>query len=307
MAGWKASLASVLKQHNGIKATDGTIASHETQHKRTTVLYQAFTDLREKGYKLDDVRQLKGRHVVALTKHWLSKELSPSTLQNRLSTLRTFASWIGKDGMVEGTERYFPNHEASRTAINTKDKGWEANGVSATQKLDDLRALDERVALQVELQLRFGLRVKESIMLRPHLADKGTYLAVSIGTKGGRDRTVPIDTPERRELIDRAKTFAERRTASTSDPNKSLKQALGHYSRIVAKAGLTKSQLGVTSHGLRHAFANERYAHYSGSRSPVEGGNLSSRDWELDRFARLAVVEELGHSREDVSTHYLGR
>ncbi len=307
MAGWKSSLASVLKQHNGIKASDGTVASHETQQKRSTVLYQAFTDLREMGYKLGDVRQLKGRHVEALAKHWLSKELSSSTLQNRLSTLRTFSSWIGKEGMVERTERYFPNHEAARTSINIQDKGWEANGVSVTQKIDDLRALDERVALQVELQHRFGLRVKEAVMLRPHLADKGGYLAVSIGTKGGRDRTVPIDTPERRELIDRAKTFADRRTASTADPGKSLKQALGHYSRIVAKAGLTKAQLGVTSHGLRHAFANERYAHYSGSRSPVEGGNLRSQNWELDRFARLAVVEELGHSREDVSTHYLGR
>ncbi|WP_426105876.1 phage integrase N-terminal domain-containing protein [Pseudomonas sp. TWR1-1-3] len=307
MAGWKSSLASVLKEHNSIKASDGTVASHETQHKRSTVLYQVFTDLREMGYKLDSVSQLKGRHVEALTRHWLSRELSSSTLQNRLSTLRTFTSWIGKEGMVESTERYFPNHEAARTSINTQDKSWEANGVSATQKLDDLRALDERVALQVELQLRFGLRVKESIMLRPHLADKGSYLAVSIGTKGGRDRTVPIDTPERRELIDRAKAYADRRTASTSDPSKSLKQALGHYSRIVAKAGLTKAQLGVTSHGLRHAFANERYTHYSGSSSPIEGGNLRSHNWELDRFARMAVVEELGHSREDVSTYYLGR
>lgn len=269
MAGWKSSLASVLREHNGIKASDGTVASHETQHKRSTVLYQAFTDLREMGYKLGDVRQLKGRHVEALTKHWLSKELSSSTLQNRLSTLRTFSSWVGKEGMVEGAERYFPNHEAARTSINTQDKTWEANGVSVTQKLDDLRTLDGRVALQVELQLRFGLRVKESVMLRPHLADKGSYLAIGIGTKGGRDRTVPIDTPERRELIDRAKTYADRRTASTADPGKSLKQALGHYSRVVAKAGLTKAQLGVTSHGLRHAFANERYAHYSGSRSPV--------------------------------------
>ena len=143
MAGWKSSLASVLKEHNGIKASDGTVASHETQHKRSTVLYQAFTDLREMGYKLGDVRQLKGRHVEALTKHWLSKGLSSSTLQNRLSTLRTFASWIGKEGMVESAERYFPNHEAARTSINIQNKGWEANGLSVTKKLDDLRALDE--------------------------------------------------------------------------------------------------------------------------------------------------------------------
>lgn len=82
MAGWKSSLASVLKEHNSIKASDGTVASHETQHKRSTLLYQAFTDLREMGYKLDSVSQLKGRHVEALTRHWLSRELSSSTLQN---------------------------------------------------------------------------------------------------------------------------------------------------------------------------------------------------------------------------------
>ncbi len=76
MAGWKSSLASVLKEHNSIKASDGTVASHETQHKRSTLLYQAFTDLREMGYKLDSVSQLKGRHVEALTRHWLSRELS---------------------------------------------------------------------------------------------------------------------------------------------------------------------------------------------------------------------------------------
>lgn len=307
MAGWKASLASVLKQHNGIKATDGTISSFETQEKRATVLYQAFTDLRAKGFKLADVSQLKGRHVDVLTKHWLSKELSASTLQNNLSILRTFSTWIGKDGMIEGSARYFPNGEAARTSINTEDRGWEAKGVNVEQKLAELRLLDERVAIQVELQVRFGLRVKESVMLRPHLADKGSYLAIGIGTKGGRDRTVAIKTPEQRELIERAKQHASSRTASTADPNKSLKQALGHYSRIVSKAALTKAKLGITSHGLRHRYANDIYHAYTGHRSPVQGGNLAATDPDLDKAARAVVTEDLGHSREDVTTNYLGR
>lgn len=53
-------------------------------------------------------------------------------------------------------------------------------------------------------------------MLRPYLADKGTYLAISIGAKGGRDRNVPIDSEKKRELLDRARTFAGRPTASTA-------------------------------------------------------------------------------------------
>lgn len=307
MAGWKSSLARVLREHNGIKTTDGTVASFETQEKRSSVLYQAFTDLRGLGYRLEEVSQLRGRHVEALTRHWLEKGLAPSTLQNNLSILRTFASWIGKDGMVEHADRYFPQGEAARSSINTEDRSWEARGVDPEQKIAELRQLDERVAIQVELQARFGLRVKESVMLRPHLADKGAYLAISIGTKGGRDRTVPIDTPEKRELIERAKLLAASKTASTAAPDKSLAQALGHYRRVVAKVGLTKAKLGVTSHGLRHAYASERYQHYAGAASPVRGGNLGLLDREADRAARLEVSEELGHSREGVTTHYLGR
>lgn len=307
MAGWKSSLASVLKEHNGIKATDGTKASFETMEKRSTTLFSSFADLRTLGYKLDDVQRLKGRHVEALTKHWLSKGLAASTLQNNLSTLRTFSSWIGKEGMVEGAAKYFQNGEAARSSINTADKSWSANGVSLETKLAELKLIDQRVALQVELQAAFGLRVKESIMLRPHLADKGTYLAISIGTKGGRDRTVPIDSEKKRELLDRAKTLAGRPTASTAAPELSLRQALGHYSRVLRKAGITKATAGVTSHGLRHNYANDRYQHYARADSPVRGGSLAEIDRESDRAARLEVSEELGHSRESVSTYYLGR
>jgi integrase len=307
MAGWKSSLATVLKEHNGIKATDGTKASFETMEKRAAVLFSAFTDLRTMGYKLNDAQQLKGRHVEALTRHWLDKGLAASTLQNNLSTLRTFSAWIGKEGMVEGTASYFQNGEASRSSINTADKSWSANGVSLEAKLAELQLIDERVALQIELQATFGLRVKESVMLRPHLADKGAYLAISIGTKGGRDRTVPIDSEKKRELLDRAKTFAGRPTASTAAPELSLKQALGHYSRVLRNVGITKATAGVTSHGLRHNYANDRYQHYAGADSPVRGGSLAEFDRELDRAARLEVSEELGHSRESVSTYYLGR
>ncbi|NBB60003.1 Fis family transcriptional regulator [Pseudomonas sp. ODNR1LW] len=307
MSGWKSSLATVLKEHNGIKATDGTKASFETMEKRSAVLFSSFADLRMLGYKLNDVKQLKGRHIQALTKHWLSKGLAASTMQNNLSTLRTFAAWIGKDGMVEGAATYFQHGEAARSSINTVDKSWSANGISLETKLAEIRLIDERIALQIELQATFGLRVKESIMLRPHLADKGTYLAISIGTKGGRDRTVPIDSEKKRELLDRAKTFAGRPTASTASPELSLKQALGHYSRVLRNAGITKAAAGVTSHGLRHNYANDRYQHYAGADSPVRGGSLAEFDRELDRAARIEVSEELGHSRESVSTYYLGR
>ena len=62
---------------------------------------------------------------------------------------------------------------------------------------------------------------------------------------------------------------------------------------------------GITSHGLRHGYANDRYEQIAGQPSPVRGGTASDRDTDL--AARLEVAEELGHSRESVTTHYLGR
>jgi integrase len=301
--GWKASLAAVLKAHNNAKV-DGSVASHATRDKRADVLYAGFKLLREKGYKLDTVESFRGKHMEVLAKAWEARGLSPSTLQNNLSTFRIFAGWIGKAGMVERTDRYVAPGAASRTSINARDKSWTAQNVDVAAKLAEVAAKDARVGLQMALQAIFGLRAREAMQLRPHVADKGSYLALTVGTKGGRDRVVPIDTPEKRELIDRAKTFAASKLASTSDPNRTLAQAKNHYYHVLRSCGITRAD-GITGHGLRHGYANDRYEQIAGQPSPVRGGTPPDRD--TDQAARLEVAEELGHSRESVTTHYLGR
>jgi integrase len=115
---------------------------------------------------------------------------------------------------------------------------------------------------------------------------------------------VPIDTPEKRALIDQAKTFAASKLASTSDPAKTLAQVKNHYYHVLRSCGITRKD-GIIGHGLRHGYANDRYQQISGEASPVRGGKAPDRD--TDQAARLEVAEELGHSRESVTTHYLGR
>ena len=301
--GWKASLAAVLKAHNAAKV-NGSVASHATRDKRADVLYAGFKLLRELGYKLDTVHSFRGKHMQALAKAWEDRGLSASTLQNNLSTFRIFAGWIGKAGMVEPTDRYVTPGAATRTSIATQDRSWSAQNVDIAAKLAEVSAKDARVGLQMALQATFGLRARESMQLRPNVADKGSYLALTVGAKGGRDRVVPIDTPEKRELIEKAKTFAASKLASTSDPNLTLAQAKNHYYHVLRSCGITRAN-GLTSHGLRHGYANDRYEQISGTSSPVRGGTPPDR--ETDQAARLEVAEELGHSRESITTHYLGR
>jgi len=45
------------------------------------------------------------------------------------------------------------------------------------------------------------------LLFKPHLADKGTHLYVMHGTKGGRDRVIPIETKEQRQLLDKLKLY----------------------------------------------------------------------------------------------------
>lgn len=181
--GWKASPAALLKAHNSARH-DGAVASFATQDKRADVLYASFKRLHELKFRMEAVTSLRGKHIEALTKDWEARGLSASTLQNNLSIFRTFAEWIGKAGMVRGIEHYLASGTTARSSIAREDKSWSGKGVDVTSKIEEVRQKDERVALQ----LAFGLRAREAMQLRPRLADKGTYLSVTHGTKGGRDR-----------------------------------------------------------------------------------------------------------------------
>lgn len=303
IGGWKGSLAAVLKAHNGARQ-DGAVASFATQDKRADVLYAGFKSLHALGFRMDTVMSIRGKHIEALAKDWHARGFSASTLHNNLSIFCTFAEWIGKAGMVRDIEHYLGSGVSTRSSIARADKSWSRRGVDVAVKIEQVRQKDARVALQLELQLAFGLRAREAMQLRPHLADKGTYLSVTHGTKGGRDRVEPIRTAEQRALLDRAKTLCATLSSSTSDPCRKLSQWKNHYYQVVRSCGITRRD-GITSHGLRHQYANERYRELTGADSPVRGGVAVDRD--ADHAAREVVAEELGHSRADVTTHYLGR
>jgi hypothetical protein len=55
--GCKASLAAVLKAHNGARH-DGAVASFATQDKRADVLYAGFKRLRELNFRMETVMKL---------------------------------------------------------------------------------------------------------------------------------------------------------------------------------------------------------------------------------------------------------
>lgn len=88
-------------------------------------------------------------------------------------------------------------------------------------------------------------------------------------------------------------------------PHRSYVHRLRVYEGNTTRAGLS------SMHGLRHAYAQERYEELTGRECPASGGprsdSLSLEQRELDREAHLTISQELGHEREQVTTAYLGR
>lgn len=64
-------------------------------------------------------------------------------------------------------------------------------------------------------------------------------------------------------------------------------------------------------HGLRHAYAQDRYQELTGWKCSAANGpvarELTPEQRERDREARLTISRELGHEREQVTAAYLGR
>jgi hypothetical protein len=64
-------------------------------------------------------------------------------------------------------------------------------------------------------------------------------------------------------------------------------------------------------HGLRHAYAQQRYFELTGWKAPVAGGpkskQLTPEQLAPDYEARVLVSNELGHARVEISAVYLGR
>ena len=138
------------------------------------------------------------------------------------------------------------------------------------------------------------------------MADLGDMLHLQkTWCKGGRERYVPITNEHQRQVLDKAKRMFNDVKRSLVPTCFSYKRQRINYDDQVKKAGLKKL------HGLRHAYAQQRYKELTGWDAPLAGGpskkELTIEQRRQDYRVRLTISEELGHSREQITATYLGR
>ena len=284
--------------------------SSKTREERRQFYHLMVAQLWEQGFKIRKLENLAGKHVTLLMNLWHEQGICAGTLHTRRSMMGYLCNRLGKYNVVKDLADYLPPEVTRRCSVVTESKTWEDNGVKPLEVIDLARRIDERLAVILAMQHFFGLRVKESIEIRPLNAviEGGEWLEVYEGTKGGRPRHVRIQTDDQRDVIAWARRIAASgNTKRLRWTDCTWKQAQNRFYHLMRyRLGITKALKGVSAHGLRHGYANRRYKQESGYPSPVQGGALGRIDRETHRNACITVSRSLGHGRIDVTPSYYG-
>lgn len=267
-----------------------------TQKNRKLGLNALGRELGGMGYKLQDARSLKPKHVDALIELWRNADLDAATMRNRLTWLRWWAEKIDKPNIIARENKEYGVAYRSEATLN------RAQTLDANQ-LEHISSPHVRAAIL--LQVHFGLRREEAMKFRPKLAIKADSIELKASwCKGGRARTIPLTTETQQHVLQQVVMLAGDK-GSLIPQEKSYVQHLKTYEYQTLKVGMRNT------HGFRHKYAQTRYQVLTGKLCPLAGGKrwreMTQIEREMDRTARLQISKELGHTRLQITDIYLGR
>jgi integrase len=292
------------------RANGKGVCSSKTRDERQQFYLRIVAELWDQGLRIRKLESLSEKHVESLMERWHDAGICVATLHTRLSMISVLCDYLGKRGLTKPIAHYFPDENMRRSTVAKESKAWKAKGVDVGEMIALATKVDERLGVMLALQHTFGLRVKESIELRPShgLIDRGNTLELHQGTKGGKPRTVPVNTPERVRVLQWAISVANSGNSKRVRwPDCTWKQAQRRFYHYVNnRLGISKKNMGVTPHGLRHGWGQDEYREQTGLPAPVEGGALGKIDRETHQKASMTVSRWLGHERIDVTTSYCG-
>lgn len=286
------------------------------------VLQQCVTDLRERKIFLENIPDLNQKHAINLVRYWGEQQHAEGTIQWRISILRRFLSWIGRESVIpKGRIWRQTLHEHGiragtngRSNIAVLAKGWVDLGIDPKPIIAAVWQDEPVAGCCLEMMWALGLRFSETVQIQPRISDKGEYISVYRGTKGGKLREVPFSTDSakrawQREVLERAKVLADKHPKGIlAVRGLRLEQMKNRLRYLVRQHGVNKRQLGISPHGLRHQFGTDLFRDLTGLPAPVLE-QLPPAAYvehaEKVRWALLEVSRQMGHERPSISAAYL--
>ena len=231
-------------------------------------------------------------------------ELSAATAQNYVSAVNSVMALATQGGWKSVSPTKDCGIE-QRSAVR-EDAPGALDRAAYSRAVETVRdEVGERAGAVVELARELGLRSKEASLLDARAAlaeasERGT-VTVTEGSKGGREREVPITSPGQVQALERA-AEAQGDARAVMPPEQDWKS--WREGELREAREVVQEHTGGGLHDLRAAYACERYEALTGHAAPCAGGQIEDR--ERDQAARLAVAEELGHGRAEVTSEYVG-
>jgi integrase/recombinase XerD len=272
--------------------------SHELSYRSRYNYWDAaarFGRYAAEEWSLKNIRNLDNRHVQGYVNHLLDNECTAAYIKGELSAIRHLCHLVnGKRPIHATNDRY-----------NIPDREHMALPGATQQQYETARQLayekgGVRLQLAVDFQRHFGERNNESFVFRFHRVADAIRTGVlelgqQDGTKGGRERHIPVETEAQRELLQRAYAYGKEVGKAQSDrlltgrETGAVHVARAEMGRLYVR---NRESLGdVSAHSMRRAYAQDVYDRTPGT--------------DADRMA--AVCRVLGHSsdRDDITQVYV--
>lgn len=278
-------------------------------------------ELREQGHGVQKWQNVTSRQLADVAEAWVNRGLAASTVHEYVSGVRQVAMSYGNDHLATASKLRDVDGNAfldSRQYVTNQDKSVpQAAYEKAYERLasGEFGRDGQCLAEQMKLARYAGLRHEESRKADPlHTVRRDGTLEITEGTKGALHRWNANAYPEAREALHALVEFRDPKYHNTMQAAESAWEAKAY--RMLHEVGIGRNlEAGASFHGLRHAYAHDRYHDMTGFDCPAKGGTIEAAQavagegWRaLDREARDTLKTELGHGmdRDAVISLYVG-
>jgi integrase len=238
-------------------------------------------------FGLRNLHNLKKKHVLYVVEEWRENDKGTGAVANNLAHLRWLTEKLGKEKLLPAKN--------SELDIPAKPRDVRQGMFVTLERQTEILGKLENPKLKAAmlLALHFGMRFEEASLFRPRY-DVDTSLNrvwIKRGTKGGRERFVPIVTQGQREVLALAQSLVAETQGCLIDPTQRYVQWKNHAYKEFRKASLSRAS-GSTFHDLRRTYAE------------MEMIRLLSKGRSIEQAAE-AVSKRLGHNRTEILSAYI--
>lgn len=309
-----------------LKDDQGRPLSDSQQVKQRQLAQRGIDAMQAAGVNTENPRNLNNKHQAAMFEQLDAEGVGERQQRNIAAAVRKISQEVYGNEKLSNSNQRFQEEKADSEYENPDSKA--VNRENYEIAMESLRNDDhphaERVAHCNDLADHFALRARETTRIDPinNWDRENDILHLTKGPKGGRYRSIPVETDAQRELLEKSCEYC-RPNKDFPDRNVMFPEGMGDREWKSTRASLfEKHGFNEDSHTNMHALRHGRYAEMYEDRTHCPPPNefpsradfrdyaelVNGSEWrKIDRAARQEISNHAGHNRISVSNDYLGK